>query len=36
MTYQEFFNKIKAQFADKDVSGISEHLAFQYCKCEDL
>ena len=30
MTYQEFFDKIKAQFGNADASAIKEHLAFQF------
>lgn len=30
MTFQEFFDKIKKQFGDTDVSKITEHLAFQF------
>lgn len=30
MTYSEFFEKIKARFAGADVSGIREHLAYQF------
>lgn len=30
MTYQEMFEKVKAMLADADVSGVGEHLAFQF------
>ena len=30
MTFQEFFEKIKAKFGDADVSKINEHIAFQF------
>lgn len=30
MTYEEIFNKVKEQFMDSDVSGIKEHLAYQF------
>lgn len=30
MTYEEMFSKVKELFADADVSGISEHLAYQF------
>ncbi len=30
MTYEEFFAKVKETFADTDVSGIKEHLAYQF------
>ena len=30
MTYQEFFDKIKAKFGNADASAIKEHLAFQF------
>ena len=30
MTYEEFFKKVKEAFADADVSGITEHLAYQF------
>ena len=29
MTYEEMFAKVKKMFADADVSGIGEHLAYQ-------
>lgn len=30
MTYHEFFDKIKNQFGNTDVSHINEHLAYQF------
>ena len=30
MTYEEMFAKVKKMFADADVSGIGEHLAYQF------
>ena len=30
MTYEELFQKVKDMFAKADVSGIKEHLAFQF------
>ena len=30
MTYAEFFEKVKETFMGADVSGISEHLAYQF------
>lgn len=30
MTYAEFFSQIKAKFSKTDVSGIHEHLAYQF------
>ena len=30
MTYHEMFEKVKAMLADVDVSGVGEHLAFQF------
>lgn len=30
MTYQEFFESFKNEFADTDVSAVNEHLAFQF------
>ena len=30
MTYQELFAKVKTLFGDADVSGIHEHLAYQF------
>lgn len=30
MTYQEIFEKVKAMLSDADVSGVGEHLAFQF------
>ena len=30
MTYEELFQKVKAMFSKADVSGIKEHLAFQF------
>ncbi len=30
MTYAEFFAEIKSQFMGADVSGIQEHLAYQF------
>ena len=30
MTYEEFFAKVKEKFMDADVSGITEHLAYQF------
>lgn len=30
MTYQEFFKEFKQKFEGTDVSGISEHLAYQF------
>ena len=30
MTYEEFFKKVKEAFADADVSGMTEHLAYQF------
>ncbi len=30
MTYEEFFAKVKEKFMDADVSGIMEHLAYQF------
>ena len=30
MTYQQVFDKVKALFANADVSGIQEHLAYQF------
>lgn len=30
MTYAEFFAQIKGKFMEADVSGISEHLAYQF------
>ena len=30
MTYQEMFEKVKAMLSDADVSGVGEHLAFQF------
>lgn len=31
MTYAEFFQEIKGKFMGADVSGIQEHLAYQFC-----
>ncbi|MBQ8043993.1 MAG: SCP2 sterol-binding domain-containing protein [Clostridia bacterium] len=31
MTYAEFFHEIKGDFMGADVSGINEHLAYQFC-----
>ncbi len=30
MTYEEIFAKVKEKFANADVSGINEHLAYQF------
>lgn len=30
MTYEEIFNSVKEQFMNADVSGIKEHLAYQF------
>ena len=30
MTYEEIFEEVKEKFKDADVSGIDEHLAFQF------
>ena len=30
MTYEEIFNKVKAEFGKADVSDIKEHLAYQF------
>ena len=30
MTYHEMFEKVKAMLSDADVSGVGEHLAFQF------
>ena len=30
MTYAEFFSEIKGRFMEADVSGIREHLAYQF------
>lgn len=30
MTYADFFEKIKEKFMEADVSGIQEHLAYQF------
>lgn len=30
MTYEEIFNTVKEQFMNADVSGIKEHLAYQF------
>lgn len=30
MTFTEFFEKVKQQFMEADVSGIKEHLAYQF------
>lgn len=30
MTYAEFFSEIKGKFMEADVSGIKEHLAYQF------
>lgn len=30
MTYEEFFSKVKEQLMGADVSGIHEHLAYQF------
>lgn len=30
MTYADMFSKVKGLFMESDVSGISEHLAFQF------
>lgn len=30
MTYEEFFAKVKEKFMDADVSGVTEHLAYQF------
>ena len=30
MTDEEFFAKVKEKFMDADVSGIMEHLAYQF------
>ncbi len=30
MTYAEFFSQIKGEFMNADVSGITEHLAYQF------
>lgn len=30
MSYEEFFGEIKRQFEGADVSGITEHLAYQF------
>lgn len=30
MTYEELFQKVKDMFSKADVSGIKEHLAFQF------
>lgn len=30
MTYEELFQKVKDMFSKTDVSGIKEHLAFQF------
>ena len=32
MTYEEIFEEVKEKFKDADVSGIDEHLAFQFNK----
>ena len=31
MTYAEFFQEMKGKFMGADVSGIQEHLAYQFC-----
>ena len=30
MTYAEFFSEVKSKFMEADVSGITEHLAYQF------
>ena len=30
MTYQELFEQVKMKFRKADVSGVKEHLAFQF------
>lgn len=30
MTFEEMFNQVKEAFQDTDVSGINEHLAYQF------
>lgn len=30
MTYEELFSKVKAEFMNADVSGVQEHLAYQF------
>lgn len=30
MTYQEVFDKVKELFSEADVSGVNEHLAYQF------
>ena len=30
MTYEEMFEKVKEKFKEADVSGIKEHLAYQF------
>lgn len=30
MTYEEIFTKVKDMFKDADVSGVKEHLAYQF------
>lgn len=30
MTYEEIFTKVKEMFKDADVSGVDEHLAYQF------
>ncbi len=30
MTYEEFFTKVKKKFGAADVSGVTEHLAYQF------
>lgn len=30
MTYEEMFEKVKEEFKEADVSGINEHLAYQF------
>lgn len=30
MTYAEFFSEIKGKFMEADISGIQEHLAYQF------
>lgn len=30
MTFEEIFNKVKELFKDTDVSGVNEHIAYQF------
>lgn len=30
MTYEEIFNQVKDTFKDVDVSGVNEHIAYQF------